>query len=56
MIEWFDMDDARWERYFQRIQYMELGFVRCMLAAYWYCTGLMIIIIYLCLGLFERRW
>lgn len=39
MIEWFDMDDARWERYFQRIQYMELGFVRCMLAAYWYCTG-----------------
>ncbi len=37
--EWFDLDPARWQRLLQRVEFMRLGYIRCMLQTYWYCTG-----------------
>lgn len=36
---WCDPTDEDWERVFERLDYMRVPIVRCMLRAYWYCEG-----------------
>jgi hypothetical protein len=37
---WWDVSDQDWEKIFTRVEYMRLPFVRVMLDAFWYCTGI----------------
>jgi hypothetical protein len=36
---WCDPTDADWDRLAERLDYMRVPLVRCMLRSYWYCQG-----------------
>ncbi len=36
---WCDPTDEDWQRVYDRLDYMRVPIVRCMLRAYWYCEG-----------------
>ncbi|MEN1680956.1 MAG: cellulase family glycosylhydrolase [Planctomycetota bacterium] len=36
---WCDPTDSDWQRVYERLDYMRVPLVRCMLRAYWYCDG-----------------
>lgn len=38
--EWFDLTPEQWQRITERVAFMRPGIIRCMVQAYWYCTGL----------------
>jgi hypothetical protein len=37
--EWFDLEPEQWQRICERVAFMRPGVIRCMVQAYWYCTG-----------------